>query len=75
MPQGATIPSIYNQGDLGAKLLNAKTFIKYILNMISEIQDDFAKEYHEQSVPEYVLPPPAIGELRLKLTGAFERLE
>jgi len=37
--------NIQNQGDLGTKLLSAKNFIKYILNMISEIQDNFAKEY------------------------------
>ena len=73
--QNTFTTNIQNQGDLGTKMLNAKNFIKYILHMISEIQDNFTKEYKAASDSQYVIPPPEISELRLKLMGAFEKLE
>jgi hypothetical protein len=44
-PVNGSVPNINNQGDLQSKLINARNFIKYILNMIGEIQDNYAEEH------------------------------
>ena len=54
--------------ELNNKMANAKSFIHYIINLIENIQTGVPDS-------ELVLARSNINELRLKLTGAFERLE
>lgn len=54
--------------ELNNKMANAKSFIHYIINLIETVQQGVNEH-------ELVLARKNINELRLKLTGAFERLE
>lgn len=64
------IPMPQNQLDVGSKLVNANHFIHSIITMVEELQSQ-----REDSLQNnMLLPRQVVDELRLKLTGAFERL-
>ena len=64
------IPMPQNQLDVGSKLVNANHFIHSIISMIEELQ----AQRQDSLQNNMLLPQPVVDELRLKLTGAFERL-
>jgi len=53
--------------DIGTKVFNAKNYISCVLNLITD--------YSKNDNGVILLPEGKVEELRLKMIGAFERLE